>query len=255
MILASELELLRCLSALNAEDWRWIGNRSKSKILWLQHGWWQNKYYLNNPPNHGFETQVPAKGSPEVPYNREIFYPSPRSRFSLGPDLPVAYFSNDFVVNCCESIPEFSSNEALSNEELALYFEGKVNPTPAWFGYPLKYHLVDDSLILDLSQRGAPLLMRIQEKFGQEGVEILCRMFQSRLEEEKRSTQLVAIEARQRGFDGIVYPSVRAPIDVMMPDRNLVMFNRQKVRHGRPPKNRFPGAGADFSVWRAGREG
>jgi hypothetical protein len=253
MILSSELKLARCLSALNAEDWQWIGNQSKSKILWLQRGWWQNKYYQNNPPNHRFEIQVPTKGSPEVPYKREIFYPSPQSRFSLGPDLPVAYFSNDFVVNCCETIEEFSLNEALSSEELSPFLEGEVNPTPGWFGCPLKYHLVDDSLILDLSQRSAPLLRRIQEKLGQDGVEVLWRVFQSRLEEEKRSTQLVAIEAHRRRYDGIVYASVRAPIDVNMPYCNLVMFNPQKVREGRPPRDRFPRAGADYSAWLAGR--
>jgi len=254
MIISSGVKLARCLSALNAEDWQWIGNQSKSKILWLQLGWWQNKYYLNNPPNHGFEIQVPTKGSPEVPYKREIFYPSPQSRFSLGSDLPVAYFSNDFVVNCCETIAEFSLNEALSSEELSPFLEGEVDPTPGWFGYPLKYHLVDDSLILDLSQRSASLLMRIQEKFGQDGVEILWRVCQSRLEEEKRSTQLVAIEAQRMGYDGIVYASVRTPIDVWMPDRNLVVFSPEKVRRGRPPKNRFPRAGGGHSVWRAGRE-
>jgi hypothetical protein len=254
MILSSEVKLARCLSALNAEDWQWIGNQSKSKILWLQLGWWQNKYYLNNSPNHGFEIQVPTKGSPEVPYNREIFYPSPQSRFSLGPDLPVAYFSNDFVVNCCETIEEFSLNEALSNEELSPFLEGEVNPTPGRFGYPLKYHLVDNSLILDLSQRSVPLLMKIQEKFGQDGVEVLWRVFQSRLEEEKRSTQLVAIEAQRRGYDGIVYASVRAPIDVWMPDRNLVVFSPQKVRGGKPPQNRFPRAGGGHLAWRAGHE-
>ena len=69
---SSEVKLARCLSALNGEDWQWIGNHSKSNI-WLQSGWWQNKYYLNNPPNHGFEIQVPSKGSPEIPYKREIF--------------------------------------------------------------------------------------------------------------------------------------------------------------------------------------
>ena len=254
MILSSEVKLKRYLSTLSAEDWQCNGNQSKSKILWLQYGWWQIKYYWNKPPNHGFEIQVPVKGSPEVPYKREIFYPSPQSRFNLGPYLPVAYFSNDIVVNCCETIEEFYSNEDLLSKDLSPFLEGKVNPTPGWFGYPLKYHLVDDSHILDLSQRSVPLLTRIQETFGQDRVEDLWRVFQSRLGEEKRSTKLVAIEAHRRGYDGIVYASVRPPKDAWMPDRNLVMFSPQKVRAGRPPKNRFPRAGGGHSAWRAGHD-
>ena len=66
--------------------------------------------------------------------------------FRLGPDRPVAYFSSDFGVNCCETIEQCSSNEALSWEELSRYLGGKGNPTPGWCGYPLSYHLVDDSL-------------------------------------------------------------------------------------------------------------
>ena len=47
--------------------------------------------------------------------------------------------------------------------------------------------------------------------------------------------ELVPKEARQFGFDGIVYPSVRAPQDVTMPDWNLVMFSPVKLRAGIPP--------------------
>ena len=242
-----------CLSSLTTKDWQWIESQSRSKITWLQRQWWQNKYYRDNPPNDGFKIQVPEKGSPEVPYERQIFYPSPHSRLSLGLHHPVAYFSNDVVISFCETIDKFSSNEALSGDELSRYLGGEGNPTPGWRGYQSKYHLADDSLILDLSRRHAPLLTRVGEKFGQDGVEVLWKTLRSRMDVEREKTQLVAIEARWRGYDGIVYASVRGPIDVVMPDRNLVMFNRDKVRRGRPPKDRFSRAGVDHLAWRASR--
>jgi hypothetical protein len=41
------------------------------------------------------------------------------------------------------------------------------------------------------------------------------------------------------GFDGILYPSVRVPVDVSMPNMNLVVFKPDKVRPGMPPINRL----------------
>jgi len=239
------------ISSLTTEDWQWIESQSRSKILWLQLQWWQKKYYRDNPPNNRSKIQVPRKGSPEVPYERQIFYPSQHSRFSLGLYPPVAYFSSDFGVNCCETIEQFSSNEALSWDGLSQYLGGEGNPTPGWYGYPLHYHLADDSLILDLSRRQTPLLDRVREKFGQDGLEALWKSLRSRTDEEKKDTQLVAIEVRWRGYDGIIYASVRTPIDVGMPDRNLVMFSPDKVRSGLPPKGRFPRAGAGYLAWQA----
>src|SRR5438128_2627294 len=134
-----------CLFSLTNDDWQLIESQSRSKIRCLELEWWQNKYYRDNPPNDGFKIQFHKKGCPEVPYEREIFYPSPHSRFSLGLDGPVAYFSSDFGVNCCETIEQFSSDETLSWNELSQYLRGKGNPTPGWYGYPLNYHLTKDS--------------------------------------------------------------------------------------------------------------
>jgi hypothetical protein len=121
--------------------WQWLKTKSRSEIVWFQRKWWHDKYYRNNPPNDGFAVQVPRIGKAEVPYNRQIFYPSPNSRFSLGSKLQVAYFSNDFVINCCETIEQFSSKDNLSWQELSCYLTGEFDPTPGWYGFPLKRFL------------------------------------------------------------------------------------------------------------------
>ncbi len=244
-------QLLDFLSSLDPNDWDLIKKESKSKFIWLQLEWWHNKYYRDNPPNDGLKIQIPRLGNPEVPYRRHIFYPSAHSRFSLGADNSVAYFSNDFAVNCCETIEQFSSNKGLSWLELSRYLGGEGNPTPGWYGYPLNYHLLDDALILDLSRKGGPLLSNIANKLGQKAVQFLYQLFVSRSLHRKISTQIVAIEARKKGFDGIVYESVRAPVDVVWPSRNLVMLNPNKIREGRPPRNRFPRDGTSFLAWKS----
>ena len=73
------------------------------------------------------------------------------------------------------------------------------------------------------------------------GVEIdeIWKYFQSKDAEEKKGTQLISITAKKMGFDGILYPSVRAPVDMTMPNMNLVMFNSSKIQLGMPPKDRL----------------
>jgi hypothetical protein len=186
--------------------------------------------------------QQPEKGNPEVPYQRELFYPSPASRFSLGSDEPVAYFSIDFGVNCCETIEQFASNPALPFKELSGYLGGQGNPTPGWRGYPLNFHLVSDTCILDVSSNSNLFLM-ILSRAGKVASDDIWKVFQSRGEEEKKATQRVSLCAKRVGFDGICYASVRAPVDVSMPTKNLVIFSRDKIRPGLPPNNRLQGTG------------
>jgi RES domain len=236
-------------SLLSIGDWKWLKTQSRSKTLWFQLEWWHNKYYRHNPPNDGFVVQVPRIGKPEVPYKRAIFYPSPHSRFSLGSKLPVAYFSSDFVINCCETIDQFSSDNNLSWNELSRYLAGGMNPTPGWYGFPLSHHLSDDCLVLDLSKNTAAFFTRIQKNLGHQRAKAVWRVIRSRVPSDKRKTQLVAKEAHKHGYHGIVYASVRAPVDVAMPEWNLVIFDPSKIRNGGPPRKRFPRAGADYKAW------
>jgi hypothetical protein len=89
-----------------------------------------------------------------------LFYPSLNGRFSLGA-APVAYFSQDFDVNCCEVIEQFRSNEALHFDELRAYLQGDVSVEDDWFGYPTSIRVKPAALVADLSSVDNPLLNEI----------------------------------------------------------------------------------------------
>lgn len=216
------------LSAFVEEDWFYILESSRRSTKWHQYEWWHNRYYKENPPNDGFSPQINRFGNYEIPYKRQFFYPSPQSRFSLGPD-PVAYFSSDFSINCCETIEQFYNNSNLTWEELKAYFRGEGNPTPGWVGYPINIHISADTLLLDLSNGTAPFLTTIAGKGGRDSFEKIIKLFRCRHDKDKLATQVISTEAHKRGFDAIIYPSVRAPKDVVLPDWNLVMFNPDKI--------------------------
>jgi hypothetical protein len=227
------------LERMSSSDWDNLREIATGYRMWHRREWWHNKYYRDNPPNDGNVLQTPQKGEPEIPFYRKLFYPSPNSRFSLGDKLPVAYFSNDFVINCCETIEEFRENSRLSfKEELSKYFNGKGNPTPGWCGYPLNFHLVSDSLILDVSYNANQFMTFLCHAVDAKSDEI-WQCLQSRDPENKKKTQLISIKAEQMGFDGILYPSVRVPVDVSMPEMNLVVFKPDKVQPDLPPINRL----------------
>lgn len=218
------------LSQLSRDAWRNLFVTSASDTRWRKLIWWHNKYYEVNYPNDGFEIQKPKKGSPEVPYKRALFYPSPTSRFSLGDEISVAYFSNDLAVNFCETIEPFYENPNLTLEVLVEY--GGGNPTPEWYGYPLNFHLTSDAVVLDLSSDRALFFDSVNPKnaFG------IWSVISSRAYDSKRITQKIANAAAIAGFDGIAYRSVRAPVDTVMPETNLVMFNRSAIQPGYIPK-------------------
>ena len=229
-------QLENCLKRINSSDWENLREAATGCRLWHRREWWHNKYYRNNPPNNGGALQQPRTGRPEVPHLRNLFYPSPNSRFSLGSKLPVAYFSNDFGINCCETIEQFSINPNLSFKELSEYLGGKENPTPGWYGYPLNFHLVSNSYVLDVSANTNRFMTVLCRAGGVKSGEI-WKCIQSRDPEEKKGTQLISIKAKEMDFDGILYPSVRVPVNVSMPNMNLVMFRPEKIRPGMPPKN------------------
>lgn len=179
--------------------------------------------------------QQPRKGDPEVPYQRQLFYPSPNSRFSLGMEAGVAFFSNDFAVNCCETIEQFSENEDFRLEDLIRYGDG--NPTPGWYGYPLNFHLHPNAVVLDLSSIHSVFFQIAFGPSDSDARERFWDTIKTRDRDAKLYTQLIALAAVREGFDGIVYTSVRAPIDVVMPESNLVVFSKEKIESGPPPNN------------------
>ena len=178
----------------------------------------------------------------EIPYRRELFYPSPHSRFSLGIEGRVAYFSNDFAVNCCETIEEFFDDPSLPFEKIRTYLTGRGNPTPGWYGYPLNFHLTEDAVVLDVSIRGAPFFRILERRAGVPSAAAAWEVILSRDPSDKRRTQMISIQTERFGFDALAYASVRVPVDVLVPDKNLAVFNRRRIRPGLPPKALEPTA-------------
>ncbi len=230
LIHSADATIAAALNQIDGADWAALLISAAKDIRWKSQIWWHNKYYRANGTNDGSVRQIPRKGVAEIPYTREIFYPSSDSRFSLGADGNVAYFSNDFAVNCCETIEQFSENPALALEDLLKFGHG--NPTPGWHGYPLNFHLLPTAKVLDLTSSDSLLL----QLMGRDAAGKIWEVITGRDIISKRNTQLIAKAASAAGFDGIVYTSVRAPKDTVMPESNLVMFNKSKVADGAPPR-------------------
>ena len=65
------------LRKLNSGVWHELRAASADQGRWDQREWWHNKYYHDSAARDGNVLQQPQKGEPEVPYKRELFYPSP----------------------------------------------------------------------------------------------------------------------------------------------------------------------------------
>ena len=223
------------LEHLTVTDWLHLRDAAGTDRRWHAREWWHNKYYRDNPPNDGFAVQRRPKGEPEIPYERQLFYPSECSRFSLGSEGPIAYFSNDFATNCCETIEQFALDESLFFHDLSLYLRGYGNPTPGQYGYPMNFHLIPNALVLDVSTPGASFFRLLGKRAEPVIATSIFDAITSREPADKRATRRISIGARHFGFDGLVYQSVRVPVDVILPDQNLVVFTPEAVSPGLPP--------------------
>ncbi len=195
--------------------------------------WLHNKYYKYNSPNDGFKLQICTVKNleiPEIPYKRKLFYKSRTRRFSLGDLGPVAYFSEDFATNCCETIKPFRSDENLHFPRIQGYLQGKTNPEPDKFYYPISVRISDKAVILDVSRRENPLFEAIV-KIGPWATtqDFIDSIIMNRDDSVIKETQALAIAAHNNDFDGLIYKSVRAPLDVVLPEHNLVMFKKSLI--------------------------
>lgn len=221
----------------------WNGaKRQSNESKYRKREWWHNKYYKRRSPdeaNNGFTEQEDEWGNIEIPYKREIFYPSPNGRFSLGKGKPVAYFSADFATNCCETVFQFRTNSKLSwDRDLSEYLAGKSDPHPEWTGYPRNYRITDDSQILDISKKSNALLNYLHSCTQPHRLDIFDEVIINRDPTTYPITQKIAIVSKANGFDGIIFKSVRVPKDIILPSKNLVMFNPTKITRWK--SNRAP---------------
>ena len=199
---------------------------SQNKIL-NKMRWWHHKYYFESKNNNGHQLQkfkINSGICEEVPYKRELFYKS-KGRFSLL-NQPIAYFSNDFATNCCETIEEFRKNNNLSYEkDLKLYFQGSRNPTLGFICYPISIKIKSNSLIFDISKNSNEIIKIIKSEIDNFDNLVLLSMAKSAYENTIMLSEIVF----SKGFDGIVFKSTRTEKDWNHPDKNLVLFNKSKM--------------------------
>ena len=217
------------LTDLNDDVWKEAHSISNSdQHRWKQREWWHNRYYLEHA-DAGSQVLTTVDGHREIPYERKLFFPS-TGRFSLD-DQPVAYFSDDLGTNCCETIDQFRNTQGLSWDELSRYLRGEFNPGMTAYGYPLNFEIDSTAALLDLSEPWRPPLTEIESQYHKSSGESFWEsVVMSRDASSYDAARAVAEAANNRGFDGLVYKSVRAPQDMNMSDANLVMFNEDKVR-------------------------
>jgi hypothetical protein len=220
------------MSTISQDEWAEIKRLSRpisSKLSGT--GWWNNKPYKNNQDqneNGGCKEQISKWGEREIPYNREIFKPS-RTRFGLG-ETSLAYFSNDYALNCCEVIDQFRNSEDLPWSELKKFLNGRTNPTPDLMWYPVSVKIFRDALILELMDDSLPFLEIFARKGGWASKSELSREVILRRDPSVYGeTQEISKAALANGFPGICYQSVRSPSDINLPDRNLVVFDKSII--------------------------
>ncbi len=220
------------MSNISQGEWAEIKRLSRpisSKLSGM--GWWNNKPYKKNQDeneNYCFKEQISKWGEKEIPYNREIFKPT-KTRFGLS-EHAVAYFSNDFALNCCEVIDQFRNSEDLPWSELKKYLNGKTNPTPDLMWCPITVKIAHDALILDLMDASLSFLEISAKKGGWKSKsELMEEVILRRDPSVYRETHEISKAAFANGFHGICYQSVRSPSDINLPDRNLVIFDKSII--------------------------
>jgi hypothetical protein len=229
-------DLVEIVQQVPEKLWETVRTSSTKSITRLAgFEWWNNKYYRENPPNDGFQEQTDPRGRREIPYERELFHPSPLGRFSLGDSEAVAYFSSDFGTNCCETIPELRENQGLSGGDLLAYLQGQSKLLDGLYGYPISVRIADGSPILDMHRPSREFLSFIVQRgpwvSEADFVEQVLRSWDPGM---RRQTQAIAKTAVDHGFSGLLYASVRLPKDLLTPEWNLVVFRPECVVRDEP---------------------
>ena len=223
--------LASILQRIDQEFWENYLKESSQRNKWIiDREWWHNKLYEYNYPNRGYEEQTVHKSiHREIPWSRDLFFPSPKGRFSLG-NQPVAYFSQDFLVTCCEVIEQFRENEILQFSDIEAYLQGDIHLEGNWYGYPQAVRIDSEAVFADMTSEGNPL---IHEIITTGSIESESNFFESTIRswnlEKRRETQAISCMLRKKGFSGVVFKSVRSPSDVVLPEKNLVIFSPKLV--------------------------
>ncbi len=192
--------------------------------------WYHYKIYKRVEP---FETKVQQTVMtkfgevPEIPRERELFYLT-NARFSLLHN-PVAYFANEHATAWEEVIDGFRYNEFLNYyKDIIPYVNGLFDPTPNDILHFIRVKISKDSIILDLANSSNLLIQYFEENWNGEN-SFYNSIIYTRDEQVYEATQAIAAVANLKGYDGIVFRSVRTESGARHPDLNLVMFSKNKV--------------------------
>ncbi len=206
------------IEKINFNDLKKESNTIESiKRQYIRNDWWNLSIYKNNPPNDPTKKQIPLRGKPGIPWEKDPFSIKD-CRFSLK-NKPVAYFSNEFAIASCETIKQFRDKYNDSWEEfLKPYLEGITNPHPDSYCYSLNYALYEYIDILDL-RLGSNALSNYFPEIKQHITSPDIKVYQY--------TQDLSEKLYEHGFNGILYNSVRMPSDSAFSGCNLVLFKRK----------------------------
>ncbi len=222
-----ELTLEQRLQKLSPEDWDRLRSASvedaKARTFYHRE-WWHVKFYQRSDNNDGFKTQYDRDHDLwEVPFERKVFYSSPASRFGLG-EQPVAYLASGPDIS--EAELHFRDWENLPFDVIYEWWRGRPGPSPEDYGYPLNFVLHQDAVVLDLTFHNTRLFKLVDA--SDDG--FLREIVNSRDEAVYGQTRVLARYVSANGYHGIIWDSVRAPTDVNIDRKNLVMFDEAFIK-------------------------
>jgi hypothetical protein len=184
----------------------------------LRSGWWHAKYYdIVKDKFNGLTLQrIAGTNIYEIPYKREFFYPS-RGRFALQ-DKGVSYWSNDYETARIEA-------DELLRMDLNMTLEKSIAFISKSFLCPLQKYFNRKCLCLDLRREDNPFYKAIERVSGQNDAIALFESICSRDESVYPLTQEISRIAFDHKYDGILYRSVRGPMDYAK-HTCCVLFNK-----------------------------
>jgi len=193
------------------EVWGEMKNFRIMRYPWSERGWCNNKNYTKkelrerNPYERGFYNSS-GRFSPVVGKTREI---------------DIIYLSEDWKTALTETNSCLKYNHSKSHKKFLAKGESESDEK----GYPMSYSISDDTLLFGLVSPHSPFNIYL-------GSENLLDEFTRKITCKRSYTfsQEFAVEVFERGFDGILYKSLRERKRVNIPSTNCIIWNKEKIK-------------------------
>ncbi|GEM_PF-4427191 len=210
------------------EDWGQLETRfGRRWPNFYQWEWLNLKFYeRNNDSDSGFLPQKIKVGEgvvKEIPYHRKHSHYSSAGRFALE-QHEVSYWARDHAIATCEATPLLRNNESLTNSNFLKCCDGSVNPDPESYGYLTHCTVKPGTPILDLYSENSLFFDLLKQRGLDPNVKFQGSVLFSRDERVYPVTQAIAEIAFKHNFGGLLYKSVRGPMDCNYSDFCLVLF-------------------------------